>query len=61
LLSLRQSLTLKWPVLHMVRCQRLIPTPGTSASLVWSIAVTLSWKEFNAPPKIQRTSDFHVT
>ena len=44
----------------MARCRGLIPTPGTFASLDWlSHPSTLNWKEFNALPKIQRTSDFH--
>jgi len=55
-----QSLTLKWPVLHYGSVPRFDPQ-------TWDLRVTglvdsplrLSWKEFNALPKIQRTSDFH--
>ena len=55
-----QSLTLKWPVLHYGSVPRFDPE-------TWDLRVTglvdsplrLSWKEFNALPKIQRTSDFH--
>jgi DMSO/TMAO reductase YedYZ molybdopterin-dependent catalytic subunit len=55
-----QSLTLKWPVLHYgsvpqfdpqawdFRIYGLVDTP-----------VKLSWDEFNALTKVQRTSDFH--
>jgi len=55
-----QSLTLKWPVLHYGSVPRFDPE-------TWDLRVTgliesplmLTWKEFNALPKIQRTSDFH--
>src|SRR5260370_34618680 len=55
-----QSLTLKWPVLHYGSVPRF-------DSETWDLGITglvdsplrLSWKEFNALPKIQRTSDFH--
>ena len=55
-----QSLTLKWPVLHYGSVPRFDPD-------TWDLRVTglvdsplrLNWKEFNALPKIQRTSDFH--
>jgi DMSO/TMAO reductase YedYZ molybdopterin-dependent catalytic subunit len=55
-----QSLTLKWPVLHYgsiprfdaeawdLRVYGLVETP-----------LRLSWKEFNALPKIHQVSDFH--
>ena len=55
-----QSLTLKWPVLHYgsvprfdverwdLRVHGLVESP-----------LKLSWKEFNALPRIERTSDFH--
>jgi DMSO/TMAO reductase YedYZ molybdopterin-dependent catalytic subunit len=55
-----QSLTLKWPVLHYgsvpdfdaerwdFRVAGLVETP-----------LMLSWKEFNALPKIETKSDFH--
>ena len=55
-----QSLTLKWPVLHYGSVPRF-------DSETWDLRVDglvesplkLSWKEFNAVPKIQRASDFH--
>ena len=55
-----QSLTLKWPVLHYGSVPRFDPER-------WDFRVNglvenplrLSWKEFDALPKIQRTSDFH--
>ncbi len=55
-----QSLTLKWPVLHYGSVPNFNPE-------TWDLRVTglvdsplrLNWKEFNALPKIQRTSDFH--
>src|SRR5207248_5470577 len=55
-----QSLTLKWPVLHYGSVPRFDP-------FTWDLRVygfvesplKLSWNEFNALPKIQRTSDFH--
>ena len=55
-----QSLTLKWPVLHYGSVPRFDP-------LTWDFRVyglvetplQLSWGEFNALPKVQRTSDFH--
>jgi len=55
-----QSLTLKWPVLHYGSVPRFDPER-------WDLQVyglvaspsRLSWKEFNALPRIQRTSDFH--
>lgn len=55
-----QSLTLKWPVLHYGSVPSFDPE-------TWDLRITglvgsplrLSWKEFNALPKIQRTSDFH--
>src|SRR6476646_6676075 len=55
-----QALTLKWPVLHYGS------VPGFDPE-TWDLRVTglinaplrLSWKEFNALPRIQRTSDFH--
>jgi len=55
-----QSLTLKWPVLHYGS------VPGFDPE-TWDLRITglvgtplrLSWREFNALPKIQRTSDFH--
>jgi len=55
-----QSLTLKWPVLHYGSVPRF-------DAETWSLRVyglvnsplQLSWKEFNALPKIQRNSDFH--
>jgi DMSO/TMAO reductase YedYZ molybdopterin-dependent catalytic subunit len=55
-----QSLTLKWPVLHYGSVPRFDPER-------WDFRVyglvenpmRLSWNDFNALPKIQRTSDFH--
>src|SRR5712692_6105953 len=55
-----QSLTLKWPVLHYGSVPRFDPE-------TWNFRVyggvdsplLLSWKDFNALPKIQRSSDFH--
>lgn len=55
-----QSLTLKWPVLHYGSVPRFDPER-------WDLRVyglvepplRLSWKEFNALPRTQRTSDFH--
>lgn len=55
-----QSLTLKWPVLHYGSVPRFDPD-------TWDLRVTglvdsplrLNWKEFNALPKSQRTSNFH--
>jgi DMSO/TMAO reductase YedYZ molybdopterin-dependent catalytic subunit len=60
LLPSGQSLTLKWPVLHYGSVPRFDPE-------TWNLRVyglvesplTLSWKEFNALPKIERSSDFH--
>ncbi len=55
-----QSLTLKWPVLHYGSVPRFDPER-------WDFRVygqvetplTLSWKEFNALPKFEHTSDIH--
>jgi DMSO/TMAO reductase YedYZ molybdopterin-dependent catalytic subunit len=55
-----QSLTLKWPVLHYGS------VPGFDPE-AWDLRITglvdsplkLNWKEFNALPRIQSTSDFH--
>ena len=55
-----QSLTLKWPVLQYGSVPRFDPER-------WDFRVygqvetplTLSWKEFNALPKSEHTSDFH--
>jgi DMSO/TMAO reductase YedYZ molybdopterin-dependent catalytic subunit len=55
-----QSLTLKWPVLHYGSVPSFDPK-------TWDFRVygsvqsplTLTWDEFNALPKVQRTSDFH--
>jgi len=55
-----QSLTLKWPVLHYGSVPNFDPK-------TWDLAIyglvesplKLTWKEFNALPKIQTTSDFH--
>ncbi|HKS75020.1 MAG TPA: molybdopterin-dependent oxidoreductase, partial [Terriglobales bacterium] len=55
-----QSLTLKWPVLHYGSVPRFDPTRWDfrAYGLVEN-PLTLSWDEFNALPKIERTSDFH--
>jgi DMSO/TMAO reductase YedYZ molybdopterin-dependent catalytic subunit len=55
-----QSLTLKWPVLHYGS----VPSfdPSTWDLRVYGLVdspLRLSWKEFNALPKVQHTSDFH--
>jgi DMSO/TMAO reductase YedYZ molybdopterin-dependent catalytic subunit len=55
-----QSLTLKWPVLHYGS----VPSfdPKTWDFRVYGLVqspLTLTWDEFNALPKVQRTSDFH--
>ena len=55
-----QSLTLKWPVLHYGSVPRFDPER-------WDVRVyglveapaKWSWKEFNALPRAQATSDFH--
>ncbi len=55
-----QSLTLKWPVLHYGSVPRF--DPETWDFRVYGLVdsqLTLSWKAFNAFPRIQRTSDFH--
>jgi DMSO/TMAO reductase YedYZ molybdopterin-dependent catalytic subunit len=55
-----QSLTLKWPVLHYGSVPRFDPeTWDVRLSGLVDSPITLNWKEFNALPKIQRTSDFH--
>ena len=55
-----QSLTLKWPVLHYGSVPRFDPESWDLriTGLVES-PLTLNWNEFNALPKVQRTSDFH--
>ena len=55
-----QSLTLKWPVLHYGSIPRF--DPETWSFRVYGLVqspLTLTWKEFNALPKTQRSSDFH--
>ena len=55
-----QSLTLKWPVLHYGSVPRFDPERWDLR--IYGLVQTplkLSWKEFNALPRIQRTSDFH--
>src|SRR6476660_1623988 len=55
-----QSLTLKWPVLHYGSVPRFDPdTWGLHVYGLVESPLTLSWKEFNALPRIQRSSDFH--
>ena len=55
-----QSLTLKWPVLHYGSVPRFDPEHWDFRvyGLVQS-PLRLSWDEFNALPRIQRTGDFH--
>jgi DMSO/TMAO reductase YedYZ molybdopterin-dependent catalytic subunit len=55
-----QSLTLKWPVLHYGSVPRF--DPQTWDFRVYGLVESplhLGWKEFNALPKVHRTSDFH--
>jgi DMSO/TMAO reductase YedYZ molybdopterin-dependent catalytic subunit len=55
-----QSLTLKWPVLHYGSVPRFDPETWDLRVYGWvDSPLKLGWKEFNALPKIQRTSDFH--
>ena len=55
-----QSLTLKWPVLHYGSVPRFDPaTWDFRVNGLVDTPLKLSWKEFNALPKIQRKSDFH--
>jgi DMSO/TMAO reductase YedYZ molybdopterin-dependent catalytic subunit len=55
-----QSLTLKWPVLQYGSVPRFDPETWDFRlyGLVES-ALRFTWDEFNALPKVQRTSDFH--
>src|SRR5882672_11090649 len=55
-----QSLTLKWPVLHYGSVPQF--DPATWDLRVYGLVdspLRLSWKEFNALPKTQTTTDFH--
>src|ERR1700680_4605828 len=55
-----QSLTLKWPVLQYGSVPRF--DPKTWDFQVYGLVespLRFSWKEFNALPKVQRSSDFH--
>jgi len=55
-----QSLTLKWPVLQYGSVPRF--DPKTWDFQVYGLvesALRFTWGEFNALPKVQRTSDFH--
>jgi DMSO/TMAO reductase YedYZ molybdopterin-dependent catalytic subunit len=55
-----QSLTLKWPVLHYGSVPKFDPQAWDFR--IYGLVETparLSWDEFNALPKVQRTSDFH--
>ena len=55
-----QSLTLKWPVLHYGSVPRFDPaTWDFGVNGLVETPLRLSWNEFNALPKVQRTSDFH--
>lgn len=55
-----QSLTLKWPVLHYGSIPNFDPQNWDLRiyGLVES-PLKLTWKEFNALPRLQTTSDFH--
>lgn len=55
-----QSLTLKWPVLHYGSVPEFDPDHWDfcTAGLVES-PLLLSWREFQALPKVQVTADFH--
>jgi len=55
-----QSLTLKWPVLHYGSVPRF-DREGWDFRVYGLVGnpLTLSWAEFNALPKLERTSDFH--
>ena len=55
-----QSLTLKWPVLH----HGSVPTfdPKTWDFRIYGLVeapLRFTWEQFNALPKVSRTSDFH--
>ena len=55
-----QSLTLKWPVLHYGSVPQFDPQAWDFR--IYGLVDTplkLSWDEFDALPKVQRTSDFH--
>ena len=55
-----QSLTLKWPVLHYGSVPQFDPQRWNFR--IYGLVETplqFNWAEFNALPKIQRTSDFH--
>ena len=55
-----QSLTLKWPVLQYGSVPRF--DPKTWDFQVYGLVespLRFTWDEFNALPKVQRTSDFH--
>jgi DMSO/TMAO reductase YedYZ molybdopterin-dependent catalytic subunit len=55
-----QALTLKWPVLHYGSVPRFDPERWDLR--VYGLVETpmkWTWKEFNALPRAQRTSDFH--
>jgi DMSO/TMAO reductase YedYZ molybdopterin-dependent catalytic subunit len=54
-----QSLTLKWPVLHYGSVPNFDETWELRVTGLVDSPLRLNWKEFNALPKIQRTSDFH--
>ena len=55
-----QSLTLKWPVLHYGSVPAF--DPKTWDFRIYGLVETplrFTWEEFNALPKVSRTSDFH--
>jgi DMSO/TMAO reductase YedYZ molybdopterin-dependent catalytic subunit len=55
-----QSLTLKWPVLHYGSVPVFNPeTWDLRFYGLVELLLKLSWREFNALPKVERASDFH--
>ena len=55
-----QSLTLKWPVLHYGSVPVFNPeTWDLRFYGLVELPMKLSWREFNALPKVERASDFH--
>jgi DMSO/TMAO reductase YedYZ molybdopterin-dependent catalytic subunit len=55
-----QSLTLKWPVLHYGSVPGFDPERWDLRVYGWvDSALTLSWKDFSALPRVRRFSDFH--
>ncbi len=55
-----QSLTLKWPVLHYGSVPEFdLATWNFRIYGLVEHSLKLSWEEFNALPRVERTSDFH--